>query len=322
MTTLETTPHILGSEGLPPSQRVEQFISGKPLTQGVTPESFADADDGVYICPNGIAEYTDLAELPQVVDVKLFPGLQLGAADSKHGVLFGDVDVISPDGMSTVRAAIKPFIAETDGYGESDSDAAIREQNNLTTVIERGFDTYRPLAIAKDGDNTYLITEYRPEIETMDNADWSLPPSDPRYETEVVPNLAFIADSMAKMHAAGIFHGDAQIKNFAKSDTGGQVVVDMEDATITSDAYQTGALLEQGDDVIPFWYAATHQASADHKNVLLMNEPYETMMDEFEHHFLDPYLSFLQEHASAEVLATINLQDLRQKLYDRVSRLP
>lgn len=302
----ETETHLTGAEQL------EVFFDKYPSTQGLYGTS-TNIVDGVYLSPNAFSKDVSAEALPRFVGVELVAGAQLGAGDSQHGVLFGDIVVDYVGQRSKVKSAIKPFLTE--------SGAARHEYDSLVAAKEMGFDTFEPIALAKDGDTMYLITRRRGEVESLDNANWTIVPSDQAaYEAEVVPNLHFIAQSMAKMHAKGLIHGDPQIKNFARSDTGNLVVIDLESAKIARNSEEHALLVGSGDEVCQFWYAAIHHINDTQANILLEGESYETCMAEFEINFMTPYLKALSEHADPSFLESLNLEELRTQLYLRVGR--
>lgn len=301
-------------------ERMEHFIESKPPTQGVyAQESLSDAPDGVYVSP-ALATAQEKG-LPHLTEVELMPGAQLGAGDSHHSVIFAHVAVNQGDQTHMVATAIKGF--------ESKSGAAEHEHDCLVTVAERGFNTYTPVALARDGDTTYLITRWQEEVSSLDNENWTISPRDKeRYQESVVPSLHFMANTMAQLHAKGIFHGDAQPKNFARTDVGETVVFDFENTTIAQDEAENIALVsggwdvrdsKAGEDVWHCWYALTHPMDAKSKNILMTEESYETYMQEFEENFLNPYMEALQDHATDTLRAAIDIQALKQAIYNRVA---
>lgn len=294
---------------------VEKFIS-KGLTGVGTydPDTFIDGVDGIYFCP----DQAEASNLPHLTGFDILAsGFELGAAASHHEVLFGEARVANSDGVHTnVKVAIKPF----DTY----SRAAEHERNCLLEVKRKGFDTFEPLALAKDGNTTFLITRFRDDIISLDNEPWSISPSDlQRYESEVVPELLFIADTMAQQHAKGVFHGDALPRNTIKTDTGGFVVMDLEDATIAIDN-ETHVRLMNGDDceegkafmdLTHYWHGLTHPIQGDEQNVFLQGESFEVYMREFDERFLTPYFEALAEHTDPTLHEKFDVARIRQAVY-------
>jgi hypothetical protein len=299
---------------------IEGFIERQPETVGVFDGKLNQ--DGVYISPSvqGIEH-----RLPQAQAIELRPGLRLGAAASHHSVMFGDVSVRYPEGTdSIVKVAVKSFSGDG-GWAEHEHDCYI-------AAAERGLDTFRPLALAKNGETTYLITEYRPNLHTLDNADWTISPSDiERYDVTVRPNLRFVSEGLADMHAKGVFSGDALAKNFAKTDTGKRVVLDLETAVIASDSQQRANYISGGGDimqsealrdVVHMWYALIHPMGEENEgNVFLAVEDFETCMRVFEHDFLNPYLTQLINAlgVSENADSTINAEELKAAIMQKVA---
>ena len=311
MTTLEA-PLVEAAHGQA-EQRFAEVLQ-TATTLGVVPDTLVDAADGVYLAADTVTDEGG-AEAPRFVGVEFTPGARLGAADSQHEVTFGTLSVEANEQLSQVAVAIKPF--------QGDTELAVHEYTALQAAQQRGLDTYRPLGVVKDGETAYLVTEYRPEIETLDNHDWTVPYADTqRYEAVVRPNLHFVANTMASMHTKGVFHGDAQPKNFAMSDTGSSVVVDLEDAAIAASSEEAASLLARGDDLVQFWYTATHPSGVEDANIMLQDASYEDCMAEFEEHFLAPYIEAVQAQADAELLTVLDLEAVRADLAARVARMP
>ena len=316
MSAEQLSPGFAPEFALPPNpvQRLEQFIAGGPKTRGIYVGMLAGAEDGVYVSPD-VATKLGQENLPEIIEVEPLPGAQLGAGDSHHEVMIGSAQVKIGDETSFLKVAIKPFT--------TDSEAAGKEHGALIAAKRLGFDTFSALAVAKDGDTTYLITEWRDDVASLDSEEWHVSPSDSRrYTEEVLPNLYFIAINLAKMNAKGLFHGDAQIKNFAKNKEGECVVIDLEDAVLATDSDMCAALLEAGDDLYHFWYSAIHPMSNDPETAIMFmeDESYETCMFEFENNFVMPYLNSLVANMEPELAAKVDISILRATAIERIAR--
>lgn len=305
----------------------ERFITQEPQTHGVY-EGGPMTIDGVYISPAVSEPGVEADNLPRLVDVRLTPGAILGSGDSQNGVIFGVLETKVHEDSFHTQVAIKPF--QPDEYDTEKAERAAYEHDRLVDAAEMGFDTFRPLALMKDGETTYLLTEFRPDIMTMDNVDWTISPNDPRYKEELLPALHFIAGHMGETHGKGLFNGDPQPKNFAKSDTGRPVVMDLEYATVASNPSEHAAWLSGGwevrdsrayQDVKQFWFTLTRGIGSDNPNVFLAEEDYETSMREFESNFLNPYLESLQKNTPNEVLEQIDIHALRTGIYEYTARM-
>lgn len=306
----------------------EAFVHGQPETHGVYVPGQSIEEDGVYISPATVAAETPVEELPQVQNVEILPGARLSAADSQNGVIFGELDFVVQEQPSSAKVAIKPFKPN-----EEDPDKAQRalcEHDCLQKAAELGFDTLRPLALMKDNETTYLITELRRDIQTLDNVDWTISPSDERYATEVLPHLTFIAEHMGERHGKGLFDDDPQPKNFAKGDTGQAIVIDLESASVASNASEHADWLSGGYEVRDskayqgvkqFWFAHTRGIGVEHNNIFLAGEDYDTYMRVFGGDFLTPYMQSLQKHLPAEVAAQVDIEALRNDIYEHTARM-
>ncbi len=306
------------------AQRIEDFINSMPPTNGVYQgEPLDRSPDGIYISP---ATAHDGEELPRITGIDLLPGAQLGAADSHHEVCFADVALTEADEptQKITRIAIKAFT--------SDSGQAEYEHDCLALVQKKGFDTFRPLALAKNGDTTYLITLWRGEVESLDNINWTIAPDDAaRYEKEVLPTLTFIAENMADLHAKGIFHGDAAAKNFAKSDAGKPIVTDLETAMIAQDEDEQLLLITGGEnfrdsralaDVAHFWYELTHPTKLEDTNIFLEGADFEKYLEVFDRDVLTPYVKRLEAQLTPELLLYVDIGELRSAIFDKVASYP
>jgi hypothetical protein len=304
---------------------IEQCFSKEVSSQGVYRGApLTDAPDGMYFS----SDVTTESEVPKMTGMQFLPvEARLGAADSHHGVTFGFIALErAGQERKIVKVAIKTFSANTS--------AAEREFNNLVEAKKRGFDTYDPLALVKDGDYILLVSGYKDEIHTLDNKDWTISPAAAEeYRREVVPTLHFIADSMAREHAQGLFHGDSLAKNFATNDKGELVVIDLEDTVFAMDADDHVRLIN-GDcgniedskaytDVVHFWYGLIHPLEVSSPNVFLEGESRETCMREFEDNLLEPYLRALKRHleeSNPGLYERIDTNKLREAAYDYILR--
>ena len=320
MTTLAAEAHSDTPNLVEPSESlslVQSFIDSGIAGCSILEGDLRDAPDGIYLSADQVDES---GNLPKIESISLLPaGLELGAGDSHHGVLFGEILVEDGEAIRRVRTAIKPF--------DSDSEHAKHEFDNLLAVGRKGFDTFEPLALAKHGDTAFLITRRRPEINSLDNAAWDVSPSDTtRYEAEVIPNLSLMATYLARLHSSGIFHGDAQAKNFAITDTGGSLITDLEDATIATDAKTTLGLINGGVDpsdglafmdVTHCWYALIHPINKT-PNLFLEGEPYDVCMEVFQRDFLKPYIQALQSTMHPSASTKVDYEKLAVSIYDKI----
>lgn len=141
------------------------------------------------------------------------PNLRPGDADSKHGVLFGELSSLGP-------VAVKPF---------GDFGRARGERDHLKRVAEAGFEALEPLAVAKGGLATYLITRRRNGLRNLGQNNWDVNVASRHLKGIVVPTLATVASTFADWNNAGIFHGDGQPKNLVYDKrTGNPVFADAE----------------------------------------------------------------------------------------------
>jgi len=142
-----------------------------------------------------------------------------GAESSAHQVFFGGLT----GNTGTVNVAIKPM----DRRG-----ALMAEWVNLHLVRRRGFETFRPMGMMLTNEGGFLLTERRDKVESMDNADWASTITHRQSHEAMLDDLRKVGPVLAGLHDAGIFHGDAQLKNVVMDQKGGIYFIDWEAATI------------------------------------------------------------------------------------------
>lgn len=321
-TTTEAEPLLLPAEAQFDSlPLIQAFIDADITGCSVLEGDLRDAPDRIYLTPDQADEKT--GEFPRVERIALLPeGLKLGAGDSHHGVAFGEV-LIEEDGSERqVGVAIKAF--------DTDSGQARHEFDSLLAARRLGFDTFEPLALAKHGVDTFLITRRRRDINSLDNIAWDISPHDTeRYQNQVLPALKLMTTYLARIHGNGFFHGDAQAKNFAVTDTGTSLISDLEDTLITGDSQQIIDYINGGygdpteslvyRDLTHCWYALIHPVNKA-PNLFLENEPYEVCMEVFERDFLNPYFESLVRSVHPSILDKLDLLTLRQAIFDYVAQ--
>lgn len=125
------------------------------------------------------------------------PWAGLGATDSGHQVFFAS--------NGKKRLAIKPY------WKESPLARAHREAEMLRVIRKAGFLTFTPEAPieSKDGRIAFLPTVYVPNLRSMSSV-----VSGGAHNSGVAQQVSRTARTLGQLHAKGISHGDAQIKNF------------------------------------------------------------------------------------------------------------
>lgn len=144
--------------------------------------------------------------------------------DSKHEVKFGQLSIQSVDRRQSVElVALKPLENPARVVNEF---GAMQHVNSYDFVEGRprafqalGF--YRDTALGQN----FLITKYEHSVISLDSLMWD-PEYDPS-EIQIEAALGHCAVLLGDLHARGIMHGDAQIKNMA-SDNYGPRVIDLE----------------------------------------------------------------------------------------------
>lgn len=157
-------------------------------------------------------------ESRQFIDVAFAfqPTLLSGAADSGHAVLAGELSFENADGsLSTLPVAAKCH-SKRESFEER-LERAKREVFFMQALERQGEITTSPIAMVvapEDGSfnrEVLVFTAYNDGLLTLDNQPWG--------RGLTAGNKARALDAvktLGRYHTMGIWHGDAQIKNFAE----------------------------------------------------------------------------------------------------------
>lgn len=303
----------LNNTALSPVDNLEMMLERGTTVMGYHPD-VRRGSEGIYMC-DVLPETALGLEFQYIHQVEQ---LGMGASDTHHEVRFATVKYSKPTGEDVeVLVGVKHF--------DDALENAIGECNALLEVQKRGFDALAPVAIVKESETSaYLITLFRPDVRSLDNAEWAIRPGERGFQT-VTENLRFIADSLGSLHASGIFHGDAQPKNFLRSDTGRQVVADLEiGCKIAGSTYEhvdayndiqeskTGSAVH---DLKLFWATLNRGIGLRQKNIFLGEEATpEELYTVFREHFVIPYLYKLEELTDPTVYSQLDLEGVMLRL--------
>jgi len=205
---------------------------------GLSHESARELPDGLYVVDETIrdrlnAAGMDYGALSRAVIsgirgsanlAEIGDQLKLGRQNSKHKVFFGSLQIQGAgngDNTSNVLMAIKPHYE----HG-SLSAKPYKELGNLALLQSLGLEgIYKPIGVLQSGDLKFVLTELRPGIRTLDEHQWlgkralrqargKLTPGELAdiHERDVALVGKFF-ELLGTLHAQGIFHGDAQMKN-------------------------------------------------------------------------------------------------------------
>jgi hypothetical protein len=283
-----------------------------------------DGPDGIYLS----SELPDKAYNIEVKSVKERGELGQGANDSHHQVTFGEVQYQKENGDNrSIPVAIKNY--------DDAAESAVLEFQTLIAIGRLGFETLQPLALAKEGNTTYLITRFRPDILSLDNENWTTRPGEEGY-SDLAENLQFIGKTMATMHGRGVFRGDEQPKNYVRSDVGNPVVLDLEAGSIIYDnkedfiqAFNGHGDIEESKaytDIKTLWRTLNRPIGLREENIFLgADASSEEIYDTFLNHFVIPYARQLEIEIPHEILSQLELEKLLSTIDDTVRtnlRLP
>lgn len=300
--TLNETKHT-------PIENLQHMIEGGGVVMGYHSQAL-DGPEGIYM--SDVLPETAL-EL-QFTRIEPVEQLAMGASDTHHEVRFARVAYTKVSGEEVeALVGVKHF--------DDALENALSECDSLLATQKLGFDAIAPVAIVKESEqSSYLITLFRPDVISLDNAEWAVRPGKRGFNV-LTENLRFIARSMGAMHAKGVFHGDAQPKNFLRSDTGQQVIVDLESgckiATTTDEhitAYNTFEGGEVGsalDDLNKLWLTLNRKIGLRDENIFLGQEATpEELYTVFREHFIIPYVYRMDESTDPAVLQNLKIDEV------------
>ncbi len=177
----------------------------------------------------------------EIIESSIFenkPNWAKGREDSVQGVFFGEL-VLGQE--FEVPVAVKPFLTAVS--------TGAHETAMLLDLESKGLRVYRVLGIAWSINHGFaMITGFEEESKSLDNVDWDKGLNEPigGYLTNLEA-IEQVGQSLGLMHANGIIHGDAGVKNFAVN--GSEVVLtDLAQArsTIREDGYVDEIALQSG----------------------------------------------------------------------------
>lgn len=132
-------------------------------------------------------------------------------------------------------AVYKPF-TQTSERRSDNKTGAIKELVNCSLVKDRGHDTVTPICAITDGNKSYFLSLYRPDVVSLDQDVWNdISTLNPREEEAVTERLQRIGELLASYHEDAISHQDPQMKNFSELADGEIIGFDWESAKIFKD---------------------------------------------------------------------------------------
>jgi len=132
--------------------------------------------------------------------------LSVGREDSRHEVVFGDVYTkrFTNEEDKVLRVAVKPF------RGRERVDLLAQELAMFQELGAVGLEHPVELGLLKDKSDRYLITEFKPEMISLDSIDWKNIDKDTEEHT-----INRALSSLANLHSYGLAHGDASPRNIS-----------------------------------------------------------------------------------------------------------
>ena len=161
----------------------------------------------------------------EILSINRMPSESYTRGTSAHDVFFARALIRFKDQVNTVPidVAIKTFDKKSHLKGNT-----LRDFINSVLVTRNGFTTFNPLCAISSNDMGFVLTVADPSVQSSDLDILNRDPYDPY----VITRLQKIAQLLASLHLAGIFHGDAKIRNFAVTPNGNIEAIDWESAKI------------------------------------------------------------------------------------------
>ncbi len=158
--------------------------------------------------------------------------------DSAHGVFFADLQVVKRDKLGGVSRERTPVaVKRYDNPG-----SALVEFVNTLSVREKGIATVEPLCVVLNESQSSLVTRAKGEIRNLDGEPWQpFVSADADSQVLMGTRMKKMATLLADLHAQGIFHGDAQLKNFVITPDGSIELLDWESSSVFQNEGRTMA---------------------------------------------------------------------------------
>ena len=209
---------------LSPEMYVPQFAPGEVFrTETFNP----DFDPRIYAAAAEAGKIVVSAAFKDFVTgakgVEIFTDKQIDGRRSAHGVRFGSMGGKADLG---IRVALKPF---------SDPSDAVNELSGYERLLELNIPTFSPIGIfpALHGDHFISVSAKNNNLQSLDRAPWVVGRAADSEKSMMLAEendrqVKGISDTLAYIHANGIFHPDGQVKNFAANASGRVGVIDTE----------------------------------------------------------------------------------------------
>jgi hypothetical protein len=213
-----------GQVRLMPEKATRPPAPGRGFVARETRRSLTNMRGGDYLLLS--SEFSGLPAEGATAHVNLHDKKRFAREASRNEVRFGQLVINDPDARERVEyVALKPL--DTPGraareFGAMSVVNGLAQQGKMSASL-------RPLGFYRSPDDgrVSVMTKYEHGILTLDNLFW-----DPEYtptERQVRAALGHCALSLGELHANGIAHTDAQVKNIA-ADNSGVRYVDLEGA--------------------------------------------------------------------------------------------
>lgn len=214
-----------------------------------------------------------------------------GATESANKVFFGTVD--------GVDVAVKPFCEL------GTRERAEHEAQMMKHFTRLGLETFKPLGVYEGSLAAYLVTEFVPDISTMNQIGWEQSITPLIYTYSHLPLLQRFGAFTGDMHAHDVTHGDWQPKNVARHRTGQFLVPDLEKAQFCTD-------MSDEQRVPAFAYDIGRLASGLLQRGFLQCSEWATIEQVLTDNYIDPYITTLERMG---VDTDIHLEAVSQALW-------
>ncbi|HRN96409.1 MAG TPA: hypothetical protein PLD54_03110 [Candidatus Levybacteria bacterium] len=168
-------------------------------------EVLRSPDSRILINDALFSEY-DIEFSPERATLVAQPELMQFRGNSGHDVQAYYLEVLSAGGtekQKRIAAVIK---------SHNTSQKAEQEYKNVLKVKKKGIATPVPILHVSNGDLSYVLFEYDPNLRSADTINWDIFTGKEK-EEELGKFFQKYASELAKLHKLGIYHHDAQPRN-------------------------------------------------------------------------------------------------------------
>jgi hypothetical protein len=290
-----------------------------PFESGQSPKRYVAAlMSGRLVVSGGFVE-----EVSKAREVEPFPDKLIHSRRSAHGVTFGRMLGRSFSGRtkpSSKSVALKPFHNLHD---------AVNEMEGYLKLQDLGVPTFEPIGIfpAVTGSHVIGVTVKNNNLVSLDRNEWVVGRKVDSEESMAQAErnnqqVKSISETLAYIHANGVFHPDGQIKNFATTASDKIGIIDTEQMVVGKPGDENAKDLawQDIDKLVKSLVLYTHEDTSisssdpDEGSIfgvgMLAGLPLNTVRASIEELIVHPYLARLEtmvEDAGPKIISQIEM---------------